>query len=114
MTSTVYSAPLPLFASTESGTVQPPGFVPASRREIHSRLQPLITARCPFVNVPEQAPGRWGQGLTAEKMKSCVWVCPKMVVRCLFQEWTVGDHLRRVSYVGVRGDMEAREVVKET
>jgi bifunctional non-homologous end joining protein LigD len=48
------------------------GFVPASRLELYARLEPLITDRCPFVNVPEQAPGRWGQGLTAEKMKSCV------------------------------------------
>ena len=90
------------------------GFVPASRRELYSRLQTLITARCPFGNVPEQAPGRWGQGLTAERMKSCVWVRPRMVVRCSYQEWTANDHLRRVSYAGVREDIDAREVVKET
>lgn len=88
------------------------GFVPASRRELDSRLQPLITDHCPFVNVPESSPGRWSQGLTAEKMKSCVWV-RRMVVRCSYQEWTTNDHLRRVSYVGVRDDMDAREVVKE-
>ena len=87
------------------------GFVSASRRELYSRLEPLITDRCPFVNVPETSPGRWGQGLTAEKMRSCVWVRPRMVVRCSFQEWTANDHLRRVSYVGLREDMEAREVV---
>ena len=89
------------------------GFVPSSRRELYSRLEPLITDRCPFVNVPESSPGRWGQGLTAEKMLNCVWVKPKLVVRCSFQEWTVGDHLRRVSYAGVREDVDAREVVKE-
>lgn len=90
------------------------GFVPASRLALYSRLEPLITIRCPFVNVPEQSPGRWGQGLTAEKMEKCLWVRPKMVVRCAYQEWTVNDHLRRVSYVGIREDIDAREVVKET
>ena len=89
------------------------GFVPASRRDLYSRLEPLITAECPFLNVPELSPGRWGQRLTAEKMKNCIWVRPETVVRCAFQEWTVGDHLRRVSYAGVLEDKEAREVVKE-
>jgi bifunctional non-homologous end joining protein LigD len=89
------------------------GFVLASRHELYSRLEPLITDRCPFVNVPEHSPGRSGQGLTAEKMKSCVWVRPRMVVRCSYQEWAGNDHLRRVAYAGVREDMDAREVVKE-
>jgi ATP-dependent DNA ligase len=66
------------------------------------------------VNVPEQSPGQWGQELTAEKMKRCVWVRPRMVVRCSYQEWTANDHLRRVSYAGVREDRDAKEVVKET
>jgi ATP-dependent DNA ligase len=66
------------------------------------------------VNVPEQSPGQWGQELTAEKMKRCVWVRPRMVVRCSYQEWTTNDHLRRVSYAGVRKDRDAKEVVKET
>lgn len=90
------------------------GFVPASRQDLYSRLEPLIVSKVPFVNVPEKAPGRWGQGLTAEKMKSCVWVRPKMVARCSFQEWTTNDHLRRVSFVGIRDDKNAREVVRET
>ena len=88
------------------------GFVSASRRELYTRLKPLITERCPFTNLPERSPGRWGQGLTAEKMLSCVWVKPKVVVRCAYQEWTVGDHLRRVSYVGVCEDKDPREVVR--
>jgi ATP-dependent DNA ligase len=89
------------------------GFFPAFRRKLYSRLQPLITDRCSFVNVPESSPGRWGQGLTAEKMKSCVWAGPRMVVRYSYQEWMANDHLRRVSNAGVREDVDAREVVKE-
>jgi bifunctional non-homologous end joining protein LigD len=90
------------------------GFVPTSRHTLYEQLEPHITTRCPFVNVPEQTPGRWGQGLTAEKMQSCIWVRPRMVARCSFQEWTANDHLRRVSYVGLRYDKVASEVVKES
>jgi hypothetical protein len=38
-----------------------------------------IRGKCPLVNLPEQDAGRWGQGLTAEKMKECVWVKPRVV-----------------------------------
>lgn len=48
------------------------GFVPATRREVFAKIKGLKTSKCPFVNLPESAPGRWGQGLTAEKMKSCI------------------------------------------
>ena len=37
---------------------------------------------------------------------------PKLVVRCAFQEWTAGDRLRRASYVGVREDKDAKDVVR--
>lgn len=57
------------------------GFVPATRREVFAQIRHLKTTRCPFVNLPEKAPGRWGQGLTAEKMKNCVWLKPETVVR---------------------------------
>src|ERR1700683_5204509 len=43
------------------------GFVPASRRELSSRLEPLITDRCPFANVPETSPGRWARVLRRRK-----------------------------------------------
>jgi ATP-dependent DNA ligase len=50
------------------------GLVPATRRDVFERLKHLRSPKCPFVNLPEAAAGRWGQGLTAEKMKECVWV----------------------------------------
>jgi hypothetical protein len=31
---------------------------------------------CPFVNLPETHSGRWGQGLTKEKMQDCRWPKP--------------------------------------
>jgi ATP-dependent DNA ligase len=54
------------------------GFVPLTRPQVFERIKPLETTKCPFVNLPEKDAGRWGQGLTAEKMKECVWVKPRI------------------------------------
>lgn len=90
------------------------GFVPATRREVFAKLKGLKIAKCPFVNLPEKEPGRWGQGLTAEKMKSCTWVKPETVVRIDFAEWTGADKLRHTKFVALRDDKAPRKVVRET
>jgi ATP-dependent DNA ligase len=90
------------------------GFVPASRREVFAKLKGLKKARCPFVNLPEKEPGRWGQGLTAEKMKSCTWTKPEVVVRIDFAEWTGADKLRHAKFFAIRDDKDPRKVVRET
>ena len=90
------------------------GFVPATRREVFAKLKGLKISKCPFVNLPESAPGRWGQGLTAEKMKSCIWVKPEVVVRIDFAEWTGADKLRHTKYFAIREDKDPRKVVRET
>jgi DNA ligase D-like protein (predicted ligase) len=89
------------------------GFVPATRREVFSKIKHLKTAKCPFANLPETSPGRWGQGLTAEKMKGCVWLKPEAVVRIDFAEWTGANKLRHTKYVALRDDKDPRKVVKE-
>jgi bifunctional non-homologous end joining protein LigD len=90
------------------------GFVPATRREVFAQIKPLKIDKCPFVNLPEKSDGRWGQGLTAEKMKACVWVKPKAVVRIDFLEWTGADKLRHTKFVAMRDDKDPRKVVRET
>jgi hypothetical protein len=55
------------------------GFTPASRNQVFKRLQSVPTGTCPFVNLPEKKPGRWSQGITAEKIGECVWLEPKQV-----------------------------------
>ena len=90
------------------------GFVPLTRRQVFERIKPLETAKCPFVNLPEKDAGRWGQGLTAEKMKSCIWVKPEVVVRIDFAEWTGADKLRHTKFVAMRDDKPPRRVVRET
>ena len=49
---------------------------------------------CPFANLPEARAGRWGDGLTAAKMKDCRWLKPVLVRQFEFVEWTPDDHPR--------------------
>ena len=90
------------------------GFVPATRREVFAKIKDLTTTKCPFANLPEKQAGRWGQGLTAEKMKECVWLKPEAVARIDFLEWTGADHLRHTKFVALRDDKDPRKVVRET
>ena len=50
----------------------------------------LEIAACPFANLPEARSGRWGQGLTADKMKECRWLKPVLVAQFEYVEWTPG------------------------
>lgn len=90
------------------------GFVPASRRHVYERIKDLKVSKCPFVNLPQKDAGRWGQGLTAEKMKQCVWLKAETVVRIDFAEWTGADHLRHPKFAGLRDDKDPKRVVRET
>jgi DNA ligase D-like protein (predicted ligase) len=90
------------------------GFVPATRRQVFEAIRHLTATKCPFVNLPEKEPGRWGQGLTAEKMKACLWVRPEALAEIAFLEWTDADHLRHTRFIRLRDDKEPRQVVRET
>jgi DNA ligase D-like protein (predicted ligase) len=90
------------------------GLVPATRRQVFEKIKHLKTPKCPFANLPEATAGRWGQGLTAEKMKECVWVRPEVVARLDFLEWTGADHLRHTKFVAIRDDKDPSKVVRET
>jgi DNA ligase D-like protein (predicted ligase) len=79
------------------------GFTPASRARLMAKLRPLETAKCPFANLPEARSGRWGEGLTVDKMKECVWVRPELVAEVEFVEWTADNHLRHARFVGLKG-----------
>ena len=89
------------------------GLVPATRHELFSLLKPLVVEQCPFTNLPELKSGRWGQGLTAPKMKECIWVKPKLVANREFLEWTDTNHVRHIKFVGLRTDKNPRQVVRE-
>ena len=90
------------------------GFVPATRRNVFAQLKPLIQEKCPFVNLPEKHKNRWGEGLTEDKMKECVWLKPKLVGQIDFLEWTGADHLRHAEFIRMRDDKQAHDVIKES
>jgi len=79
---------------------------------MHSGRGP-VSPEMPFVNLPDEKESRWGDNLTAEKMKQCVWLRPEAVAQIEFLEWTAGDRLRHSQFVGLRDDKNARTVVKE-
>ena len=89
------------------------GFSPRQLEMLYHKMKPLVQPECPFVNLPEQRPGRWGQGLTKAEMKRCVWVKPVLVGEVAFTEWTEGKHLRHPSFKGLRDDKTAKEVKRE-
>jgi DNA ligase D-like protein (predicted ligase) len=89
------------------------GFTPASRAALFRKFKGLKIDRCPFVNLPEEKSGRWGQGLTRAKMAECVWLEPVLVGQFEFLEWTGDNHLRHSRFVGLREDRKATEVRRE-
>jgi DNA ligase D-like protein (predicted ligase) len=89
------------------------GFTPASREQVFRRIRGLETKHCPFVNLPEKNPGRWGQGLTEAKMAECRWLKPLLVGQFEFLEWTPDGHLRHSRFVGFREDKKPTAVVRK-
>ena len=90
------------------------GFTPPSRGQLFRKFRGLEISYCPFVNLPEAHPGRWGQGLTAEKMKECRWLLPQLVANFEFVEWTPDGHLRHSKFVELRDDKNPRDVRRES
>jgi ATP-dependent DNA ligase len=72
------------------------------------------TPKCSCTNLPEKKASRWGESLTAEKMKECRWEKPKLVCQVAFVEWTNAGHLRHCMFIALRGDKNPAEVARET
>ena len=90
------------------------GFTPPLRAELMKRLRPLQTNSCHFENLPEKRTGRWGQGLTATKMKECRWLRPGLVGQFEFVEWTADLHLRHTRFIALRDDKAPIDVRRES
>ena len=88
------------------------GFVPASRRQVFEKIRHLVSPAMPFVNLPDTHKSRWGDELTIEKMKECVWLRPEAVAQ-IESLVTAGDRLRHSKFAGLREGKDARLVVKE-
>jgi bifunctional non-homologous end joining protein LigD len=78
------------------------GFTRTMRGQVYRRFRGLEISECPFVNLPEAKSGRWGQGLTAEKMPGCRWLRPELVGQFEFVEWTPDRHLRHARFISLR------------
>jgi len=89
------------------------GFTPVMRAQLLRKFKGLEIDRCPFVNLPEEHSGRWGQGLTKAKMAECQWLEPVLVGQFEFLEWTADNHLRHSKFVGLRDDKKAKDVRRE-
>ena len=89
------------------------GFTPASRDKLYRRMRALEIAVCPFANLPEAKSGRWGVGLTADKMTECKWLTPELVGQLEFLEWNPDNHLRHARFVGLRSGKNARDLGRE-
>jgi DNA ligase D-like protein (predicted ligase) len=88
------------------------GFTPELREQLQRRFRALEIAECPFSNLPEENAGRWGAGLTTDKMKECRWLRPELVGQFEFVEWTPDNHLRHSRFVGLRQDVDAALVYR--
>lgn len=86
------------------------GFTPRLRDDLFKLMKKFETEKCPFANLPEARNGRWGQGLTAAKMKECKWLRPVLVGQFEFVEWTPDNHLRHSRFIGLREDKKAKDV----
>jgi bifunctional non-homologous end joining protein LigD len=89
------------------------GFTPSSREHLHKLFRGLEAVECPFANLPESHGGRWGEGLTAEKMSECRWLQPVLVGQFEFVEWTPDGHLRHARFISVLEAENPREVRRQ-
>jgi DNA ligase D-like protein (predicted ligase) len=76
------------------------GFTRATLRDLSERLAPLARESSPFE--PEKGIPR-----------AATWVKPELVAQIAFMEWTPDGRLRHPSFLGLRFDKPAREVVRE-
>lgn len=90
------------------------GFRPRTRTEVLERVSGTEITTCPFANLPNSTgKSHWGEGVTAEDMRTLRWVQPKVVAEVTFTEWTEAANLRHASFVGLRTDKSARAVRRE-
>ena len=96
-----------------AGTVRA-GFTTHDRVAIFRLIAPLQTTDCPFVDLPSNRAGHWGEGVTPEDMTKLRWVTPNVVVEVSFVEWTLEGAFRHSEFVGRRADKKARDVRRES
>jgi len=89
------------------------GFTPHLRAQLAAALEPLVSARCPFANLPSARSSHWGEGITAAEMLELTWVKPKLVAEISFTEWTRDGSLRHAAFIALRDDKRAADVHRD-
>lgn len=89
------------------------GFSEKALATPYEGMQKIKRTSCPFINLPERRPGRWGLGITPAVVKRSTWVEPVLVAQIKFTEWTSDGQLRQPVFLGLRTDKEAKDVVRE-
>jgi bifunctional non-homologous end joining protein LigD len=77
------------------------GFDERSLAQIHKLMKPLIVKRSPFSGPPPHA------------NETPTWVRPELVAEVKFVEWTRDGVMRQPVFLGLRDDVEPREVRRE-
>lgn len=94
----VYDASGQLHYAGRVGT----GFDASMLRSIKRELDALESARSPFAKPP------------SERSRTKVhWVRPELVAECNFSEWTSERVVRQASFISLRRDKPARDIVQE-
>ncbi len=75
------------------------GFTQKSARELRRRLDDIETPKSPFVGTVRE--------------KGSHWVKPELVAQVRFGEWTPDHRMRHPSFLGLRIDKPAKDVVEE-
>ena len=75
------------------------GFTQATLRDLAGRLRPLHRDTSPFADEIRE--------------RDLTWVQPRLVAQIGFSEWTRDGRLRHPSFLGLRDDKAAEEVVRE-
>ncbi|HEY7391110.1 MAG TPA: DNA ligase D [Bryobacteraceae bacterium] len=76
------------------------GFDQKLLAHLYGRLEPLVTKECPFAERPKPD-------------LRMTWVKPQLVCQVRFTEWTQDRRLRAPVFLGLRNDLDAREVKEE-
>ncbi|HEV3201023.1 MAG TPA: DNA ligase D [Bryobacteraceae bacterium] len=76
------------------------GFDQKLLADLHARLKPLVTDRCPFAERPKP-----DKGMT--------WVRPELVCQVKYANWTQDQRLRAPVFLGLRNDVRAEDAVRE-
>ncbi len=76
------------------------GFPVKALKDIREQLEPLIQTECPF-------------RVTPETTAPVIWVRPQLVCEVAFQGWTREGLMRQPTFLRLREDKDAHDVVKE-